>query len=75
MSDLLSHVRYLAEEIGPRGTGTREEAAAADYAAGQLSDMGLPYERQEFRAVASQNAFPLAINLVALSAFILYPLG
>ena len=75
MSDLLSHVRYLAEEIGPRGTGTREEAAAADYAAGQLSEMGLPYERQEFRAVASQNAFPFAINLVALSAVIIYPLG
>ncbi|MEA3440880.1 MAG: M28 family peptidase [Chloroflexota bacterium] len=75
MSDVLTHVRYLAEEIGPRGTGTQEEAAAADYAAGQLSGMGLPYEKQEFRAVASQNAFPLAINMVALLAVIVYPLG
>jgi hypothetical protein len=40
----------------------------------QLAGLGLPVERQEFRAVASQNAFPLAVDLVALLAVVLYPL-
>jgi len=75
MSDLLGHVRYLAQEIGPRGTGTPQEATAADYVAGLLSAMDLPFERQEFRAVASQNAFPFAFNLIALFAVFIYPLG
>lgn len=71
---LLEHVRFLADEISPRGTGTAGEAAAADYVAGYLSNLGLPVERHEFRAVASQNAFPLAVDLVALLAVVLYPL-
>ena len=72
---MLSHVRTLATEIGPRGTGTPNEAAAADYVADHLSALGLPVERQSFRAVASQNAFPMAINLVTLLAVLVYPLG
>ncbi len=71
---MLSHVRVLAEEIGPRGTGTPGEAAAADYVADRLIAMGLPIERRTFRSVASQNAFPLAIDLVALIAVVVYPL-
>ncbi|MGB9723699.1 MAG: M28 family metallopeptidase [Chloroflexia bacterium] len=67
-------MRFLAGEVGPRGTGTAGEAAAADYVAGRLAGLGLPVERQEFRAVASQNAFPLAVDLVALLAVVLYPL-
>lgn len=72
---MLSHVRALAEEIGPRGTGTPGEAAAADYVAERISALGLPVEWQTFRAVVSQNAFPMGINLVALLAVVLYPLG
>jgi hypothetical protein len=72
---MLSDVRVLAAEIGPRGTGTSGESAAADYVAKRLSALGLPVERQVFRAVASQNAFPLAIDLVALLAFALYSIG
>jgi len=68
-------VQVLAGEIGPRGTGTSGEAAAADYVAQCLARLGLPVERQEFRAVADQNGFPLAVNLVALLAVALYPLG
>lgn len=75
MKSPLEHVRVLASEIGPRGTGTAGEAAAADYVAGYLTELGLPVERHEFRAVASQNAFPLAADLVALLAVALYPLG
>lgn len=70
----LEHVHILAGEIGPRGTGTAGEAAATDYVAGYLAELGLPVERYEFRAVASQNAFPLAVDLVALLAVVLYPL-
>jgi len=75
MDRLLEDVRHLAAEIGPRGTGTPGEAAAADYVARRLAALGLPVECQGFRAVASQNAFPLAVDLVALLAVALYPLG
>jgi Peptidase family M28 len=75
VSHLLSDVRVLAEEIGPRGTGTSGETAAADYVAERLSALGLPVERQVFRAVASQNAFPLVIDLVALLAYVFYSIG
>lgn len=75
VTSLLEHVQALAGEIGPRGTGTPGEAAAADYVARYLTTLGLPAEPSEFRAVASQNAFPLAVDLVALLAVVLYPLG
>lgn len=72
---MLSHARVLAAEIGPRGTGTPGEKAAADYVVEQLTALGLQVERHSFQAVASQNAFPLAICAVALLAVTLYPLG
>ena len=71
---MLSHARALAEEIGPRGTGTAGEEAAADYVAERLTALGPAVERQVFQAVSSQNAFALAISAVALLGFILYPL-
>jgi hypothetical protein len=72
---MLSDVQVLAGEIGPRGTGTAGEEAAAEFVAERLSVLGVPMERQTFRAVASQNAFPLAIDLVALLAVALYSCG
>jgi hypothetical protein len=75
MSRLLSDLQTLAGEIGPRGTGTPGEEAAAEFVAGRLSALGLPVERETFQAVASQNAFPLAIDLVALLAVPVYALG
>lgn len=75
MNAIREHVVALAERIGPRGTGTPGEAAAAEYVADRLRDFGLPVEHQSFRAVASQNAFPLAVGLVALLAVVVYPLG
>jgi hypothetical protein len=71
---MLAHAQVLAGDIGPRGTGTPGEAAAARYVAERLSDLQLPIERLTFRAVASQDAFPLAIDLLALLAVVLYPL-
>ena len=75
MSEMFSHVRCLAGEIGPRGTGTLGEAAAAEYVTECLTSLGCQTERQEFRAVGSQNAFPIAINLIALLAVMIYPLA
>jgi hypothetical protein len=72
---MISDVQALAGEIGPRGTGTPGEAAAADHVARRIELLGLKAERHSFQAVASQNAFPLGICLVALGAVALYPLG
>jgi len=72
---LLADVRELADRIGPRGTGTRAERAAADFIAGRLEALGLPVSRREFRATFSQNAFPLASAVLALVAVSVYPLG
>ena len=75
MSELLVDVQYLAGRIGPRGTGTPAEAAAANYVTARLAEMGLASEIHTFRSVPSQNAFPIAISLMALLATIAYPLG
>jgi hypothetical protein len=75
MSRVLEDVRVLAGDVGPRGTGTPGEAAAADYVAGRLSALGLSAEQHPLRAVASQNSFPLAIDLLVLLAVVVYPLG
>jgi hypothetical protein len=75
MSRMLSDVQALAAEIGPRGTGTPGEEAAAEFVADRLAALGLGVERESFRAVASQNAFPLAIDLLALLAVAAYSLG
>jgi hypothetical protein len=72
---MLSDVGILAGKIGPRGTGTPGERAAADYVAERLLAFALPVERQIFQAVTSQNAFALAIAMISLLAFVLYPLG
>ncbi|MCX6024816.1 MAG: M28 family peptidase [Chloroflexi bacterium] len=75
MSQPLEDVRMLAGEIGPRGTGTPAEAAGADYVARRLAHLGLPVEQHHFRAVASQNSFPLAIDVLVLLAVAIYPLA
>ncbi len=75
MSKLLDDVQHLAGTIGPRGTGTPAEAEAAEYVSRRLADLGLAPERFTFRSVPTQNAFPIAISLMALLATIIYPLG
>ena len=72
---LIADVRELAGTIGPRGTGTPGERAAADYVAARLAALGLPVARRTFRATSSQNAFPLASALLVLGATALYPRG
>jgi len=75
VSQVLDDVRHLAGTIGPRGTGTPAEAAAADYVAGRLSTLRLPVERLTFRTVPSQNVFPITVDLLALLAVVTYPLS
>jgi hypothetical protein len=71
----LATVRALAGDIGPRGTGTPAEAAAREFVADRLAVLGLRVERQAFRTVPSQNAFPLAIDGLALVAWAVYSVG
>ena len=42
MNQMVADVHELAATIGPRGTGTSAERAAADYVAGRLTALGLP---------------------------------
>lgn len=75
VTSTLAHINCLAGEIGPRGTGSLGESRAADYVNDQLGKLGVQVERQRFPAVISQNAFAVAIDLVALLAIAVYPLG
>jgi hypothetical protein len=75
MTTPLEDVRHLAGTIGPRGTGTPAEAAAADYVSGRLTGLGLAPERHPLHTVASQNVFPIAISLLALLAALVYTLA
>ncbi|OGO10316.1 MAG: hypothetical protein A2Y93_13240 [Chloroflexi bacterium RBG_13_68_17] len=72
---MLSDVEALAGSIGPRGTGSPGEWTAAEYVAGRLTGMHWPVERFTCRAVATQNAFPLSVDALALAAVALYPVG
>ena len=74
-SSARADVYALAAEIGPRGTGTPGEAAAASHVSGRLTALGLPVSTGAFRAVHSQNAFPLAVDVVALIAVVVHAVG
>jgi hypothetical protein len=49
----IDHVRHLAEGIGPRGSTTLDEAAAADYVFGALERIGLRPVKEPFRSARS----------------------
>ena len=69
-----AHVRFLASDIGPRGTGTIGEKRAADYVSECLNQWGIPHERLTCRTIISMNHYPLIIDAMGLLAIILYPL-
>ena len=49
MPDIIDHVSYLSEEIGPRPGGTEEEQQAALYIADYLQkEAGLAAEIEDF---------------------------
>jgi hypothetical protein len=71
----LEHVRHLSVDIGPRGSTTTAEAAAAAYAWGVLDKLDLSPRIQRFTSGTSQwRPFALAITL-ALLAVAVYPLA
>jgi len=71
----LEHVRHLSVDIGPRGSTTTAEAAAAAYAWGVLDKLELSPRMQRFSSATSQwRPFALAITL-ALLAVAVYPLA
>jgi hypothetical protein len=74
-SRLSEDVQVLAGDIGPRGTGTESEAAAARFVAGRLEALGIRAHMQPLRAVASQNSYPLASGVLAVAAAVLSASG
>ena len=76
MPEIIDHVTYLSQEIGPRPAGTEEEHQASQYIAEYLEkNASLPTEVEEFNAPAAAG-LPLLVCsgvsiLVAIFALIL----
>ena len=67
-------VTYLVDGIGARGSGTAEEAQAAEYVRSVLDGLNIAYEEQPFRSAASAWR-PFAVMLgLAVFATLLAPL-
>lgn len=61
MADVMEHVAYLSQEIGPRPAGTEEEQQAALYITEQMQkEAGLPAVIEDFTGV-SNSELPRAI--------------
>ncbi|MBC7264641.1 MAG: M28 family peptidase [Chloroflexi bacterium] len=63
MSPLMDTIRYLAKEIGPRGSATPQEKQAAEYIAKRLSEAGMDTDIQPFQAPGT---FSLTFSLIYL---------
>lgn len=71
----LTHVRVLAEEIGPRGPTTSGERRALDYCAGVLSACGLRTGEDRFTSTGSVFRPHLVAAIAILVAYALYPVA
>ena len=75
VSRAMSHVRHLAETIGPRGSTSAQEREAAEYVRGVLDGLGLSPRVQPFTsAVSAWRPYALAVAL-AILAVAIYPIG
>ncbi len=74
VSNWLDHIRFLSEEIGPRGPTREGERKGADYAQAQFQKMGLNPVFETFRSARSIFLPHLIGSLLMLAAFIIYPL-
>lgn len=71
MSLAYQHVKFLAEEIGPRGSCTAQESKAADYIDTELKKMNYQTTREAFKAVTSFSwTFCMIYLLFIIAAFI-----
>jgi hypothetical protein len=75
VSTWLEHIRFLSEEIGPRGPTRDGERKGAEYAQAQFQKMGLNPVFETFRSARSIFLPHLIGSLLMLVAFILYPLA
>lgn len=71
MTDVMDHVRELADVIGPRPACTDAEATAADYIEGVFSARGLETERQEFDCPRTESWAHLVSHLLTAAAAVL----
>jgi len=71
--DTMDHIRYLSEEIGPRGSTTPDEAQAAQYAAQVLQKLGLDPVIETFRSARSSwHPFALFSGLMMASSLFFF---
>ena len=73
MSNAIRHLKTLSVDIGPRGSGTAEEAKAAEYIEDCLRGDGLEPERESFSTVTSFSwSFLTIYSLFVLAAAIFF---
>lgn len=70
----LGHVRYLAEDIGPRGSTTKKEKEASDYCEQTFRELQLEPRTESFRSATSIYHPHLLVAIFMLLAFAIYPL-
>lgn len=67
MPNMIEHVEYLSQHVGPRPAGTEEEQQAASYIEEQLKEAhGLSVAVEDFSAAASADAPRCVCGLVTL---------
>jgi len=69
------HIRYLAEQIGPRGPTTEGERQGAIYCQQVFERLGLSARQEIFTSARSIFQPHLLTSLAMLVAFIIYPLA
>ena len=72
---ILSHIRYLCEEIGARGSTTDGERKGAEYCQAIFEKIGLAPRWESFQSARSIFHPHLMASLMMLAAFVLYPIG
>ncbi|MBO8126906.1 MAG: M28 family peptidase [Firmicutes bacterium] len=53
MKELMTHIRKLAVDIGPRGSATAAEAEAAKYVTAKFTEYGLEAWSQQFKSITT----------------------
>ncbi|UCG02913.1 MAG: M28 family peptidase [Candidatus Heimdallarchaeota archaeon] len=75
MSNALKHVKYLAEEIGPRGSTSNEEKLAAEYVENNLRSLdNVDVFIQTFRGLSTWTWTVVMSMLFVLIAIVIYPI-